>query len=396
MAHSFQTRYFVLTIAALVVALVGIGLASKRSLSIGMQPDGSIMIPTGQMLTPAGDHIEVSDRPLGMVLSPDGTLMAVVTGSNFGTRSLHTIDVQTRTLKQSISIGNSFVGVAFSPAGDRIYVGGGASNDVKFFRLDPVGTFVADGTLAVAGAAPSGLTLNASGTRLYIALNQAHQVAVIDTATKAILTRIPVGTYPYTTAISADGTKVYVSNWGGRVPGPGDFTDGSFPVVVDRRTGIPVTGTVSVIDTASNAVVKTIDVGLHPCGMAFGPGGEHLYVTNANSDTVSVIDTATDTVEKTLHVGPAGKDGRTSLLGSSPNAVVVSQDGRTLYVANASQNAIAVVDAGLDTGKDEKNRHKTGSADEEATEDETQARERGSAARDEDTDRPKKHDSKVR
>ena len=100
---------------------------------------------------------------------------------------------------------------------------------------------------------------------------------------------------------------MYVSNWGGKVPGPTDFTDGMFPVVVDRRTGIPVSGTVSVLDTASNTVVKTIDVGLHPTGMALSPRGDRLYVTNANSDTVSVIDTATDTVVKTLHVGDTGR-----------------------------------------------------------------------------------------
>src|SRR6185295_5972447 len=115
---------------------------------------------------------------------------------------------------------------------------------------------------------------------------------------RKILARVPVGIYPYTTAMSADGSKVYITNWGGKVPGATDMTDGMFPVVVDKRTGIPVTGTVSVLDTASNVVVKTIDVGLHPTGMALSPAGDRLYVTNANSDSVSVIDTATDTVVK--------------------------------------------------------------------------------------------------
>ena len=154
-----------------------------------------------------------------------------------------------------------------------------------------------------------------------------NQVAVIDTATNTVVQRVPVGTYPYTTVVSADGSKVYVSNWGGKVPGPTDFTDGMFPVVVDRRTGIPVSGTVSVIDTASNSVLKTIDVGLHPTGMALSPRGDRLYVTNANSDTVSVINTATDAVVKTLHVGGACP-GSEPLLGSSPNAVTVSPNGK--------------------------------------------------------------------
>ncbi|HKE84359.1 MAG TPA: bifunctional YncE family protein/alkaline phosphatase family protein [Vicinamibacterales bacterium] len=332
------------------VGLVVTGVAAKSKLiTVGLQPDGTILVPNGQALTPGGDYIEVNDRPLGMVLSPNGALMAVVTGSNFNPRALHIIDVARHTLKQTISIGNSFVGVGFSPSGDRIWVGGGAGNDVRIFRQLPDGSYTADGTIPISGgSAPSGLSLNANGTRVYIALNQTNQVAVIDTATRAILTRIPVGTFPYTTVLSTDGTKVYVSNWGGRIPGPGDTTDGMFPVAVDPRTGIPISGTVSVVDTTSNTVVKSIDVGLHPTGMALSPDGSRLYVTNANSDTVSVIDTATDSVAKTIHVGHLGP-GRVPILGSSPNAVTVSPDGRTLYVANASENAIAVVDPDADS-----------------------------------------------
>src|SRR5262249_24595135 len=81
----------------------------------------------------------------------------------------------------------------------------------------------------------------------------------------------------------------------------------------------------------------------HPTGMALSPSGDRLYVTCANSDTVSAIDTATDQVTRTLHVGLLGPD-RNPLLGSSPNAVAVSPDGGTLYVANASQNAVPVLD----------------------------------------------------
>lgn len=338
-----QAHGWLFWFSVLAAVFVAAGFSFRHRFNTGVQRDGTILVPNGQQLTPAGTHIEVNDRPLGMVLSPNHRLLAVVTGSNFNPRALHLIDVNTRTLTQTIGIANSFVGVGFSPAGDRIYVGGGASNDVKMFSLTPAGTFAAAGSIPIAGAAPSGLSLSADGTRLYVALNMTHQVAVIDTATSTIVRRLPVGIYPYTTVVSADGAKVYVTNWGGKVPAPTDFTDGMFPVVVDRRTGIPVTGTVSVIETATNNVVKTIDVGLHPCGMALSPSGDRVSVTNANSDTVSVIDTATDAVVATLHVSDSER-GQQALLGGSPNAVTVSPNGRTLFVANAAQNAIAVVD----------------------------------------------------
>jgi YVTN family beta-propeller protein len=341
-------RFLLSVIVLVIVVAAGIAATSMGLLSIGVQHDGSIIVPNGRALTPAGDHIEVNDRPLGMVLSPNGALMAVVTGSNFNPRALHILDVAGRSLKQTIGIGNSFVGVAFSPGGDRIYVGGGAGNDVRFFKQLADGSYAADGTLPIAGAAPSGLTLNADGTRLYVALNMTNQLAVIDTATRAIVTRVGVGTYPYTAVMSINGSKVYVSNWGGRIPRPNDTTDGMFPVAVDPRTGIPISGTISVVDTASNTLLRSIDVGLHPTGMALSPSGDRLYVTNGNSDTVSVIDTATDSVGKTIHVGQIGP-GHTPILGSSPNAVIVSHDGNTLYVANAAENAVAVVDAAGDS-----------------------------------------------
>src|SRR5262245_35375804 len=330
-----------------VIATIGIGTtihAVRQRQVVGMQANGRILVPTGQTLTPAGTHVEVNDRPLGMVVSPDGRLLAVVTGSNFNPRALHLIDVQTRTLKQTIGIASSFVGVAFNRAGDTIYVGGGTSNDVKIFKATN-GTFAAAGTIPISGGPqPSGLTLNTAGSRLYVALNLTHEVGVIDTATNTLVARVKAGIYPYTAVISADDKKVYVSNWGGKVPGPTDFTDGQNPVIVDRRTGIPTTGTVSVLDTATNTVVKSIDVGLHPTGMALSPSGDRVYVTNANSDTVSVIDTSSDTVIKTLHVGATGPNQK-PLLGSAPNAVAASRDGATLFVANGAQNAIAVVNA---------------------------------------------------
>jgi YVTN family beta-propeller protein len=336
-------RTFIWLLLAVALATTT-AVAFKTAANVGVQPDGTILVPNGQQLTPAGTHVEVNDRPLGMVLSPDRRLLAVVTGSNFNPRALHLIDVNTLTSRQAIGIANSFVGVVFSPSGNQIYVGGGASNDVKVFALSPGGTFAAAGTIPVSGgAAPSGLALSPDGTRLYVALNMTHEVAVIDTGTRTILRRVPVGIYPYTTVLSADGSKVYVSNWGGKVPGAADFTDGSFPVVVDQRTGIPVSGTVSVIDTTSLTVLKTIEVGLHPTGMTLSPAGDRVYVTNANSDTVSVISTLTDAVIGTLCVGGLGSG--EALLGGSPNAVTVSPDGQTLFVANAAQNAIAVVDA---------------------------------------------------
>ena len=189
--------------------------------------------------------------------------------------------------------------------------------------------FAQAGSIAIPGSAPSGLALSADARTLYVALNLKHAVAVVDLATRQFKI-VPVGTYPYT--VVAAGTKMYVSNWGGRRPDPSDTTDGTFPVVLDPRTGIPSSGTVSVLD-AAGTVVRHIDVGLHPSAMVASPAGNRVYVANANSDTISVIDTESDRVISTLNV----RLFRTAPLGSAPNALALSRDGKTLYVANARE-----------------------------------------------------------
>ena len=60
---------------------------------------------------------------------------------------------------------------------------------------------------------------------------------------------------------------------------------------------------VSVINTATNAVVATVGVGTNPSGVAVTPDGTRAYVANTGSNSVSVINTATNAVVATVAVG---------------------------------------------------------------------------------------------
>ena len=320
--------------------LLPVAIAAFVAVSVvGRQPNGSVLLPNGQLITPAGAQIEVNDRPLGIAMSPDGTQAAVATASNFAPRALHIIDLAAQAVVQTLSIGNSFVGVAYSPDGNTLYVGGGADNDIKIFVRSTSGQWAQAPRIAIAASAPSGLSLSPSGDKVYVALNRAHALGIVDTNLRTVA-RIPTGAFPYATVTSKDGLKVYISNWGGRLPQTGDATDDANPVVVDAATGIANNGTISVYDTSTQKIAKTIEVGLHPSAMALSPDGSRLYVANANSDSISVINTAADLVEKTIDVRLNESDP----LGSAPNAIVVSDGGRTLYVANAGNNAVAVVE----------------------------------------------------
>ena len=84
----------------------------------------------------------------------------------------------------------------------------------------------------------------------------------------------------------------------------------------------------SVIDTDNYSTVATVDVGTEPQAVVASPNGKFVYVANANDNTVQVIDTSSNTVTATIPVG------------RSPRALAITNDGdaddldETLYVPN--------------------------------------------------------------
>lgn len=94
---------------------------------------------------------------------------------------------------------------------------------------------------------------------------------------------------------------------------------------------------VSVVNTATNTVTAIVPVGIEPIGVAVNPAGTKVYVTNHQSNTVSVIDTATNTVTATVSVG------------SQPEGVAVNPTGTMVYVANYASNNVSVIEAASNT-----------------------------------------------
>jgi gliding motility-associated-like protein len=86
-------------------------------------------------------------------------------------------------------------------------------------------------------------------------------------------------------------------------------------------------GSVSVINSLTNTVTATIKVGSYPYSLCASPDGSRVYVGNVNDGNVSVINTATNAVIKKI---PAGK---------GPLCLVTNADGTLLYVTNYDSNA---------------------------------------------------------
>ena len=102
-------------------------------------------------------------------------------------------------------------------------------------------------------------------------------------------------------------------------------------------------GKVIVYDIVQQKISSEIVVGHHPNEMLISKNGLYLYVANANDNSVSVINTKTNKVIETLNAAlyPGAPSGSTS------NGLALSNDQKTLYIANADNNCLAVFDVSV-------------------------------------------------
>ncbi len=204
----------------------------------------------------------------------------------------------------------------------------------------PCGTFYSTWT-----SYPGGVALSQDGQSAYALLNENDTLTQIDLTTKKQDTQIRVGNAPHSIVINHTGTTAYVSNEGGRAATEADFQiwSAGTEIVADPVVGAAITGTVSVVDLASMTVTANISTGgLHPTGMAFYEG--NLLVANTYSDTISVINTATNGVARTINLGlPIAVPGQGPAYGAAPNSIAVDAKNGIAYVALYNANAVAVV-----------------------------------------------------
>jgi uncharacterized protein (TIGR03437 family) len=134
----------------------------------------------------------------------------------------------------------------------------------------------------------------------------------------------------------------YVANFGSSNVSVINTTSNSVIATVDvgsQPNGIAITpdetrayvtnggGAVWVLATAGNTVLAKVSVGGYPTAVAITPDGTRAYVTRTNSNDVSVIDTASNTVTATIPVGIA------------PGGIAVTPDGAHVYVTNVGTMA---------------------------------------------------------
>ena len=347
------------------VLCASMGIASDVE-TVGRHENGRIVLPVNQIITPAGKQVELPDmRAQAMALSPNGKRL-VISGL---TSELVALDPATGDTKQCVRLPKlikgappessspefldfdgrsemSYAGLAFSPDGKRLALSN-VNGDVKLFEVAPDGTIKPWRVIALpeakaphrAAEIPAGIAWSADGARLFVCGNLSNRLFEIDVNAGKVKKTYEVGVAPFN--VVRVGQKLYVSNWGGRRPGPGDLTGPAgrgMIVRVDAVRFIANEGSVTVIDLAAGKQSEIL-TGLHASALAVSPDDRYVVCANAMSDNLSVISTVSDAVVETIWAKPNPSD----LLGASPNAVAFAPDGRTLYVANGTQNAVAVI-----------------------------------------------------
>ena len=347
----------------------------------GAQANGSFVVSSGQIITPAGTQVDlgIRVRAKAVALNPNAATHTAAVLTMGATQAVEVFDTRTGDVLQNyIPFGSdasgSYSGITYSADGKHLVFSQDSSNvtianvspegllsdnvQVKvpannsFIQCfpnsppaayaNPCGTFYTPAT-----SYPGGVAVSSDGKSAYALLNQNDTLTKIDltASTPTQGKQIRVGNAPHSIVISGDGSTAYVSNEGGRVATEADFQINSAgtEMVADPVLGATVTGTVSVVDLASMKVTGNISTGLHPTGMAFYGG--YLLVANTYSDTVSVVDTTTNEVKKTINLGlPIKVPGQgKAAYGAAPNSIAVDASTGIAYVALYNANAIAVV-----------------------------------------------------
>lgn len=156
-------------------------------------------------------------------------------------------------------------------------------------------------------------TLTMDGRFLYAADGDSGQLAVIDTSTDRIVTTLKVGAAPWRAYASPDGRWMLVPNNGDE--------------------------TISVISTKTQAVITTLKGGSGMTGVNYALGGRKAYIISGEESAVYVYDMETLKQVNRIKLG-------TNLaleVGST------TADGRKIYVASSTDDAVYVIHAAGDT-----------------------------------------------
>jgi len=283
------------------------------------------MLVSGWRTTPAGRHLASGDMILSGQVSPDGKLFAF-TNTGYTRHGLHIVDLATEKEIATFPLEQAWSGLSFAPNGTRIFVSSGAgyaNSDIQYFdRWDTDGWQDARAGYTLVGplktaTAVSSITLSADGKLLYALNNSDDHLYILEPYSGRAIARLNVGDHPLSAKLSKDGKTLYVANLGSANVAIVDVSEPERPGVIAT---LPT-------DPHPNDLVVTAD--------------SRLFVSCGHSNNVISFDLKTRERLEVINTALSPK----APAGSTPNSLALSPDGKRLYVANADNNSVAVIDA---------------------------------------------------
>ena len=361
--------------------------ATTRQPAVGALPVNFVRSPDHTGLDGNGRYLISVNSGFGIQFSASG---------NRGQQSLSVIDLNVKPTPavvqnvyfpspQSVTVGLVFSPIAETDGSYALYASGGFENKIWVFRfiagdkipISPASSgpntiveapFIDISAFATAAPStryndnraavyPAGLGLSPDGNTLFVANNLGDSLGIIrDLRGSRQLERVDLRgrdviaadgkhfTYPYAVLAIPHGPPgsrelpqlILEQSPGKPRARPAEFTSSTSKVYVSCWND----NSIAVVDMTGNArKVSYIPVGHHPTAMLWDGTRSRLYVANSDDDTVSMIDTRYDREVERINVRLAEE----TRMGQSPEGLALSSDGKTLYVANARSNAIAVV-----------------------------------------------------
>jgi YVTN family beta-propeller protein len=221
---------------------------------------------------------------------------------------------------------------------------------------------------------PHGFSALPDGSKVYVSSLGAHEVAVLDGTNGRMLKRLAVGDVG---RVAARDPQRYLSEIKGIV-NPTLTRDGAFAYAADSDSGV-----LAIIDTKTDKIVKTLQVGEQPWRAYNSPDGRWMLVPNNGDETVAVIDTTSQKIVAKLNAGPEmtginfAAGGRKAYVISRGNSTVfvydmqtfglitslkigtnlaletaaTSADSHKVYLASSTDDSVYVIDAQTDQVK---------------------------------------------
>ena len=341
----------------------------------------SIPLPTSKSLTvPTPGRIgSTNSFPATITVSPDGRYAALL-NDGYGTQetmamqSIAVLDLKTNQITDfpdrrfGEEVHQSyFLGLVFGSDGKHLYASVGSITDPtgqkpgdtgngiavysfaggkvapeRFIAIEPqslaAGKKVAVGVQktppATAIPYPAGLALVSAGgnnrDRLLVANNLSDNAVLVDIASGKVLQRFDLSTsdlvpssFPYTCVATRDADRAWCSLWNASRVGELDLSNGKVVRWIDlQKPDDPIAP------------------GSHPTALLLSPDEKTLYVALSNLDVVAEVSTEKGNLIASLNTTVRAQH----YAGTYPNALAQSLDGKRLFVADASSNAIAVFD----------------------------------------------------